>query len=56
MKQMFYELIDSKIAGVYEQKNDQSPRSQIFILLKDGSKLEISADNFFAYPASWVVG
>jgi len=46
MKQVFYELIDSKIARVYEHKNDQSPRSQIFIVLKDGSKLEISAENF----------
>ena len=46
MKQVFYELIDSKIARVYEQKNDQSPRSQIFSVLKDGSKLEISAENF----------
>ncbi|HHZ88631.1 MAG TPA: hypothetical protein EYN61_06430 [Chromatiaceae bacterium] len=46
MKQVFYELINSKIAGVYEHKNDQSPRSQIFIVLKDNSKLEISATDF----------
>ena len=46
MKQIFYELMDRTIAGIYEHKNNHSPRSQIFIVLKNGSKLEISADNF----------